>query len=223
MAHKSTMLLQIIIFVQLTSGAFARRITPPSTPPLGWRRATQPITKQHEVRFTISLAETNRYRLEKIALEVSTPSDPNYGKYLEAADIDQLTAPTNETLASVLAWLAAHSLAPENIVRERTLHVVGSVKAVESLLATTFETWIHPTHTASPLFRATSYTVPDSLHGTSIAAIFGLHSVPYPEKIRIKRQALNQQITKSFEKLTPVSIVHAAAAGLGAAVDVGGC
>ena len=55
------------------------------------------------VTFSVALTERNGAELERLALAVSEPSSPSYGRHLTASQIDALTAPAPEHTAAVTA------------------------------------------------------------------------------------------------------------------------
>ena len=168
----------------------AKTFLPPSTPPLGWHvnKNNQYPTSTELIQFTLSLKETNQNKLEAIALEVSTPTHKKYGNFLTSNEIDALTEPEPDTLQNVLLWLKKYNVVPMEIIRKRTIKVQATVAQIEKLLKTTVEIWEHSSHSASPLLRATQYSLPSHLDNM-IFAVFGLHGVPFPEKAATKTQA----------------------------------
>ena len=146
----------------------------------GWSRATAPPSTG--VSFEIHVRQQNFARLRKIALEVSTPSSPSYGHFLKQAEIDALTAPAAADVAAVTGWLAQHPAVACSADRERLL-CRASVAAAARLLRTQFFLMSHAAEQRGPLVRAGSYALPAAVDG-AVAAIFGLHGLPLPRRLR---------------------------------------
>eukprot|EP01051_Picozoa_sp_SAG22_P024062 SAG22_NODE_6497_length_847_cov_0.695187_1_plen_191_part_01 len=133
------------------------------------------------ISFLVALTERNGPELRKVALAVSDPASPSYGRHLNAAQLDALTAPAPEHAAAVAAWLGGTSGctalagAPQKLLA-RVQRVHCSVEAAERLLQTSFVTLYHPA-SGGRVLRAAAYEIPAHLEG-AIAAIFGFHGLP---------------------------------------------
>ena len=57
------------------------------------------------VKVTFAVRENNMDTIRKIALDVSDPNSPNYGRYLTQTQIDEITAPAAADVAAVRSWL----------------------------------------------------------------------------------------------------------------------
>ena len=197
-----------------------RTIRPPAHPPLGWRRGGGSVDADTVATFTITLAETNAQELARIALAVSTPGHAEYGKFLDQAAIDALTAPPPGALGAVIAWLRAEGVVPATVERGRVVRVACSAAQTERLLSTTLEHWTHRAHPALELVRAGAFTLPARV-APHIDAVFGLHGVPWP------KEDATASLKKSLEKLTPAilediyNVTKASAADTAAARGAG--
>ena len=98
----------------------------PPTLPAGHTYAT--ITAPNATSLTFSVVVTEDLReLRRIALEVSTPKSPRYGKHLTSAQISALTRPDPSDVAAVRKWLTH----PQAYVRENaSLFTVTTTVAV---------------------------------------------------------------------------------------------
>lgn len=132
------------------------------------------ILPSHVVEFTISIKQRQLEMLYDTALAVSTPGNPEYGKYLTPAQISALTAPASSDVSLVTGWLNEHGVAFTK--DKEMLKVRTSVDSAARLLQTEF----HAYRRASDgrfIVRAGDYEIPSEL---PISAIFGLHGAPLP-------------------------------------------
>lgn len=63
------------------------------------------VLQDHTVTLRIGLKQASFDQLEKELYEVSDPSHSRYGQHLSTSDIHALTAPTEDALVAVEAWL----------------------------------------------------------------------------------------------------------------------
>lgn len=61
--------------------------------------------KDHLITLTVALAYGNIEQLEEKLKEVSTPGSPDYGKYLDRDEVDDLFHPSPEAYGTVTEWL----------------------------------------------------------------------------------------------------------------------
>ena len=145
----------------------------------GWVR-TVTNNLSAEVTFTVSVRQSNMEELRRIALAVSTPGDPAYGKYLAQREIDELTAPAPTDLAVVTTWLAKAGIA--FVVDREQVVVKTSVAAAQRLLSTTF--YEYRAAESPVLLRASAYHLPDAVAAVT-SATFGLHGLPLPHGAKV--------------------------------------
>ena len=93
-------------------------IVHPGPLPTEWLAAPLPASAAaQEIGFSVALREQNMAELKRIALAVSDPQTPEYGKHRSAAEVAELTAPTAADTATVRSWLAASAC---NVVAARS-------------------------------------------------------------------------------------------------------
>lgn len=123
-------------------------------------------------------------QLEKELYEVSDPSHSRYGQHLSTSDIHALTAPTEDALVAVEAWLQVslkshhtvqailltlsqgHGISADNFHYSPPrdwITIALPVSKVESLLNTEYHEYRH--ENGAEVVRTTEYSLPRSLHG----------------------------------------------------------
>jgi tripeptidyl-peptidase-1 len=131
------------------------------------------------INFALSLKERNQDKVKEIALAVSTPSNPSYGQYLSAAELDQLTAPLPTSLSLVLDWLDSHN-AKYVVERKRFIKVIDMpIEVAKDMLSADF-TMIVREDSERRAF-ATRYEVPSNIVSV-VDSIYGLSGVPLKKK-----------------------------------------
>lgn len=89
----------------------------------------------------IGLKQQNLHKGEEYLMDVSDPSSPNYAKHWTAEQVANAFAPSEDTLASIKAWLIQSGVAHERI-RQSTnkgwLSFHATAKEAEDLLHTEF-------------------------------------------------------------------------------------
>ena len=94
---------------------------------------TEPNTTS--LTFSVVVAEDLR-ELRRVALDVSTPNSPRYGKHLTSAQLSALARPDPSDVAFVRNWLS-HPLA--NVRENGSVFTVStSVAVAEAILQTRF-------------------------------------------------------------------------------------
>jgi len=73
----------------------------------GWTR-NNPSRPDEDVQLSFFVKQTHTKRLEQLLRNVSDPSSPSYGHYLTKAQVDALTAPRSEDIATVQAALRGY-------------------------------------------------------------------------------------------------------------------
>lgn len=145
------------------------------------------------ISFTIALRLRELNEAESLLTAIHTPGDPQYHRFLTAAEFASRFGPTQGDVAQVVAALGAHGLMAEQTTAT-TLRVTGLPADVERAFGVTLHSYRVAAHgTASeytfhaPLSRA---TVPEEISG-AISAVVGLDSRPSlrPLSMRIPQMA----------------------------------
>ncbi|KAI8974189.1 family S53 protease [Trametes punicea] len=117
------------------------------------------------LKLRIALVQSDFEGLEERLYDVSTPSSPNYGKYLSKAEVEQYIAPKPESVNAVNTWLA------ENGISAKTISPAGDWMAFEvpvskanDLFDAEFSVFTHD-QTGLQFIRTLSYSIPAELKG----------------------------------------------------------
>ena len=148
------------------------------------------------VKVTFAVRENNMDTIRKIALDVSDPNSPNYGRYLTQTQIDEITAPAAADVAAVRSWLVPSlrqsdcagldqhdcefHLPQFHLGRPPRRPPPGAAAAVGSLLNTEFRRVLNAA-TGQSALRAGSFALPAGA-AAAITAVFGVHGLPLPPK-----------------------------------------
>ena len=149
----------------------------------GWRvDATRLVAPEVSVRLSLALRPHRadaQAEIERIAMRVSDPRSAEYGQYLSARAIADLTAPAPRSVAAVEAWLSDVPAIKFRRTNE-IVSVEGPVSALEQLLQTKFHHVVNAGQDQSRV-RAGVFRLPDTVED-SVEAIFGLHGLPLPPR-----------------------------------------
>ena len=151
--------------------------------PSGWANQFSKATGGDEVvKVTLAVHEQNMDRIREMALDVSTPDSSAYGKYLDQAQIDEITAAAAADVAAVRSWLAAEQF--EGHVAEapggRLFVLTAPAAAMGALLKTEFRR-VANAATGQTTLRASSFALPMAT-AAAVAAVFGVHGLPLPPR-----------------------------------------
>ena len=133
------------------------------------------------VTFALHVKESNLEIVERIAREVSDPQNPQYGDYLSPEGLAELTAPEEENVDAVRAWVGGlgRSAIKESLQGRRFEVALPRVEA-EALLHTTFRHVVN-TRTQQRALVAGDYSVPDRVKAAT-SGVYGLHGLPLPPR-----------------------------------------
>ena len=193
------MLLLATIALALASGA-NKFVANPIEESGGWLRHPDAVVPETPVSFRISVRQQNMKELHKAALEVSTPGNARYGKYLTIDEISTITHPSPTDFAIVDAWLRSYGI--NSSLRQREMiTVTTTAEHASRLLTTTFHRFLREVD-GREVVRASAYHLPAHVAPTN-GAIFGLHGTPLPP-----RQLLLTAEGPSAAAVTPTVIAQ---------------
>lgn len=84
--------------------------------PKGWVQQGR-ASGDHMLQLRIGLPQPNFPALEKHLYEVSDPEHERYGAHLSKGEVEELIAPSAESIDTVDEWLASHGLSQDDFVR----------------------------------------------------------------------------------------------------------
>lgn len=130
--------------------------------PRGWTDAG-PASKSEVINLQIGLKQRNEGVVEQHLIEVSDPMHPRYGQHLTAAEIHDIVAPAEESVALVHSWLMEHGINEigHNPSKDWVSVIVPLEKA-EELLNTKYSKYVHEDGTT--ISRTPEWSLPAHLH-----------------------------------------------------------
>ncbi|KAI1639158.1 tripeptidyl-peptidase 1 [Biscogniauxia mediterranea] len=129
--------------------------------PKGWAEV-RPASPEEPISLRIALPQQHAAALEQAVLEMSTPGHPNYGMHMNRNELRSYTAPTEQSVSSVVDWLASSNI--KALVDNDWITFSTTVETANELLDTTFA-WYQYESGGSPKLRTLSYSVPDDVAG----------------------------------------------------------
>lgn len=100
----------------LPSSGNAPHVKESIAPPRGWVKHSVP-SPDHNIVLRIGLPQPNFSVLEQHLYEVSDPAHERYGAHLSKEEVEELVAPSPESISAVDAWLASHGIVEEALTR----------------------------------------------------------------------------------------------------------
>ncbi|RYC57889.1 hypothetical protein CHU98_g8320 [Xylaria longipes] len=151
----------------------------------GVSRLSLPASSQM-VTLQIDLALDNTDILMEKLKDLSTPSSPNYGKWLTKVELDALFPTTDGASTAVTSWLRSHGV--ERIHEQgSSIKFAAPVGTVNRLLNTTFAYY---DVAGSRKLRTTEYTVPEHvasfvqlIHPTTFFGQTKSHHMPIDDEV----------------------------------------
>ncbi|KAH9948990.1 peptidase S8/S53 domain-containing protein [Amylocystis lapponica] len=117
------------------------------------------------LKLRIALKQSDPAGLEAALYDVSTPSSPNYGKYLTREEAASYAAPTAETASAVNAWLTDNGLTATPLTPAGDwLGFEIPVSKANEMFEADFSVFDYES-TGKTSIRTLSYSIPESLKG----------------------------------------------------------
>lgn len=130
--------------------------------PRGWTERG-PADKAETIHLQIGVKQQNEGVVEQHLIEVSDPKHARYGQHLTAAEINELVAPSEESVKLVQDWLAEHDIDKIAFSPAKDwIHVLIPVEKAERLLQTSYSVFEH--EDGATLSRAPEWSLPVHLH-----------------------------------------------------------
>lgn len=158
-----------------------------------------PASTEHEVVFAVN--QKNIDKLESLLFEVSDPKNEKYGKYLNRAEVANLTA-NAEATEFISKYLNQNGVK----ILKTTPHgeyitAKASIEQWERMFATTFYTLNHVEKVMKPVIRAPHYSIPTEL-AEHVAAVFNTVQIP-PRAAGKKALTLKSDAPAKAGSITP--------------------
>ncbi|KAJ4358818.1 hypothetical protein N0V95_002740 [Ascochyta clinopodiicola] len=116
------------------------------------------------ITLKIHLVNQGMDTFHKLAMDIATPGNPQYGNHLDYEQISALIGPKEESVSLVKEWIQSEISSDKISVAGDYLTVEGTVNAIEKLLKTTYSTYVNE-NTNTRAIRALEYSVPSALVG----------------------------------------------------------
>lgn len=128
----------------------------------GWRKHAHPSNKvMQKLDLVVAVKQGNTEKLTAELMAVSDPRSKRYGQHLSQAEVDALTAPTDEAVRAVTQWLESAGLSPEKVTTNGDfIHAHVTVAEAETLLNTTYTGYHHQDTETSVVRASAPYTLP---------------------------------------------------------------
>ncbi|KAF7332453.1 Peptidase S53 domain-containing protein [Mycena kentingensis (nom. inval.)] len=168
----SSLLLPFLLYLSATvhsvavvSSYGAYRVMESVPSPRGWTRSAR-AAPDANIILRIALVQQDFAGLEERLYQISDPDHALYGAHMSKEEVEQYVAPHPDSLAAVDAWLASFGIGIDAVARSPAqdwITVTVSIAVAERMLAAEYYSWTHPD--GDTLVRATTYSLPTSLHG----------------------------------------------------------
>ncbi|KAI0718420.1 subtilisin-like protein [Cerioporus squamosus] len=130
--------------------------------PLGFSLAG-PAAPHTTLNLRVALTQSNPDAIVDALYQVSDPSSDKYGQHLSKSEVEQLVAPSADSVSAVNAWLQEHGLSATPLSPSGDwLEIQLNVSKANSLLAADFSKFTHA-DTGVEAVRTLSYSIPAGL------------------------------------------------------------
>ncbi|KAL0931697.1 tripeptidyl peptidase a [Colletotrichum truncatum] len=150
----------IIALVAATAAVEARLMSRAATFSSGVSMVNMAADNQ-QINLQIGLKMQNIEKLETMLKDVSDPDSPNYGKYLSAAQVNEVFKPAEASVAAVQAWLAKENVKDVSYTDGgRFVNFATDVATANRILGASFAYYDVQ---GSMKLRTKEYSVPDTM------------------------------------------------------------
>ncbi|ETW78995.1 serine protease S53 [Heterobasidion irregulare TC 32-1] len=132
------------------------------SPPTGYANSgPAPATDTLDLR--LALTQNNFQGLEDALYAVSTPGNPRYGQHLSKEEVEELVAPSSDTVSAINEWLSSNGLTSSKVSPSGDWIAVNTtVEKANELLDADFSTFTQ-LDSGTKAVRTLSYSIPASL------------------------------------------------------------
>ncbi|EKM56142.1 uncharacterized protein PHACADRAFT_145272 [Phanerochaete carnosa HHB-10118-sp] len=163
----STLIALSSLFALAFASPVARRmkvLESRALPAAGFVR-TGPAAANTTLDLRIALVQSNTDTLIEALYNVSTPGHPSYGQHLSKEEVEQLVAPSTESITAVNAWLQQAGVNATTMTPAGDwLSISVPVSKANSLFDADFAVYTH-SETGQQAVRTMEYSVPHALQG----------------------------------------------------------
>ncbi|KAI0015195.1 tripeptidyl-peptidase 1 precursor [Xylariomycetidae sp. FL0641] len=130
--------------------------------PRQWKKVAR-APAEHVIDLQIGLKQNNFAELERQLYEVSDPDHAKYGQHLSAESVNELVAPTDETLDLVHEWLAENGVTVSKYSAAKDWITVSlPIGEIEQLLDAEYHVYEHKN--GAKVARSPKWSLPYHLH-----------------------------------------------------------
>ena len=177
---------QAALFLLLLCGAFAEIHGLRGE----WIRLEK-ASRDHEVKLTIAIKQTNVAWLRETLKAVSYPDSPRYGRYLNFDEIAERVHGRPESVRAVKETLRSAGIDENGIdfTLGRDFAVLeASVGKIESLFSAEFYLYRHRVLTNYTTVKSENFSLPESLR-EHVDFVFGIKDFPQPPRVLARRSS----------------------------------
>ena len=113
----------------------------------------------------IALTQGNLDKADEFLMDISHPESPNFGKHWTAKQVAEAFAPSDETVGSVIQWLADAGISGSRVKQSQSLnwiHANVTVAEAEELLKTQYYRYTHGV-TGQAHVACDAYSIPEDI------------------------------------------------------------
>jgi tripeptidyl-peptidase-1 len=132
--------------------------------PTHWNKNSM-LHKDSYIPLRIGLKQSNLHRADEFLMDVSHPDSPNFGKHWSAKQIAETFSPSEDSVSSVLDWLAEYGIARNRIKQSQSLNWIEAhvtAAEAETLLNTKYYKFKHAV-TGQAHVACEEYSLPESM------------------------------------------------------------
>ena len=146
-------------------------------------------TKDHGVKLTIAIKQTNTDWLRETLKAVSYPNSPRYGNYMNFDEIAKYVHGRPESISAVVNTLVSAGVKREEIDFTLGLDfavVFASVEIIELVFSAEFYEYQHREESEFRIVKSVNYTLPGALRG-HVDFVFGIKEFPQKPRLLARR------------------------------------
>jgi tripeptidyl-peptidase-1 len=117
---------------------------------LGWMHQTRAL-RDDKITLTFALRQTNLVELEELVMNVSDPSNQQYGQHLTRDEVDRLVAPTPSDIHTIMGWVSTFEGEIQKSGNGDFIMLTTTVQEAEHMLGGHYHEYRHPISGASAL------------------------------------------------------------------------
>ncbi|TFY64859.1 hypothetical protein EVG20_g5800 [Dentipellis fragilis] len=155
------------------------------------RRATAPgsyvnggaAPEDQVLNLKFALTQNDVSTLHQKVVNVSTPGHAEYGQHLSKEEVEELIAPSSDSVQAVNEWLSSHNLTSASFSPAGDVRAVSlTVKQANALLDADYSIFTDQNRTGAKTIRTLSYSIPADLK-PHVLTVYPTTQFPSPRKV----------------------------------------